>query len=150
MPMPLYDGAIDKLRENLTKLSLGERVSITPIGELTDAQFQQINDFRKEQNLPDLESKEVIYLGRHHYNSRTSDGYTVDDIIEQIISAMSDSSELLRTVKGTVLENKNQRDDGYGNMVNDRAVLELTSRKPRSELYSVIPRGDVNKPPKSK
>ncbi|WP_235423327.1 hypothetical protein, partial [Enterobacter hormaechei] len=84
------------------------------------------------------------------YNSRTADGYTVDDIIEQIISAMSDSSELLRTVKGTVLENKIKRDDGYGNMVNDRAVLELTSRKPRSELYSVIPRGDVNKPNSSK
>jgi hypothetical protein len=26
-------------------------------------------------------------------------------------------------------------------------VLELTQRKPRAELYSVIPKGDTNKPP---
>ena len=34
------------------------------------------------------------------------------------------------------------RDDGYGKQVRDHAVLELTARKPRVELFSVIPKGD--------
>lgn len=50
------------------------------------------------------------------------------------------------SAKMTALERATHRADGYGNMVRDRAVLELTQRKPRAELYSVIPKGDTNKP----
>ncbi|TAM49722.1 MAG: hypothetical protein EPN57_25020 [Paraburkholderia sp.] len=45
----------------------------------------------------------------------------------------------MTTVQSTVL-----RDDGYGAMVRDEAVLELYARKPRAELFSVIPKGDVS------
>ena len=53
-----------------------------------------------------------------------------------------------RKPHATALINNTPRNDGYGNQVNDLAVLELTSRKPRAELYSVIPKGDDNKPQK--
>ena len=42
----------------------------------------------------------------------------------------------------TALKNPVQRNDGYGNNVNDLGILELTQRKPRAELFSVIPKGD--------
>ncbi|WP_293730808.1 hypothetical protein [uncultured Actinobacillus sp.] len=48
--------------------------------------------------------------------------------------------------RATALENPHQRHDGYGNLVNDRAILELTAKKPRAELFSVIPKGDSIKP----
>jgi hypothetical protein len=53
----------------------------------------------------------------------------------------------MANTKMTALDSVARREDGYGNMVRDRAVLELTQRKPRAELYSVIPKGDTNKPP---
>jgi hypothetical protein len=46
------------------------------------------------------------------------------------------------------MQNPNARDDGYGNQVFDRAVFEMTAKKPRAELYSVIPKGDKLKPNK--
>jgi hypothetical protein len=52
------------------------------------------------------------------------------------------------TTNMTALEAGERRNDGYGNMVRDRAILELTQRKPRAELYSVMPKGDTIKPPR--
>ena len=59
----------------------------------------------------------------------------------QIVSALSADAVVMANVKTTALESATRREDGYGNMVRDRAVLELTQRKPRAELYSVIPKG---------
>lgn len=73
--------------------------------------------------------------------------YTTEDVIVQIVSALSADAVVMANVKTTALESATRREDGYGNMVRDRAVLELTQRKPRAELYSVIPKGDTNKPP---
>jgi hypothetical protein len=42
----------------------------------------------------------------------------------------------------TALHAARDRADGYGCMVRDMAVFELSARKPRVELYSVIPKGD--------
>ena len=46
----------------------------------------------------------------------------------------------------TTLENPLGRADGYGNTVHDRAVFECTTKKPRAELFSVMPKGDSRKP----
>lgn len=144
--MPIYDSMEDTLRTHLENLSEGVRVPLIPIGELTPLQHQQINTFREQHGLPPLESPEILYLGRHHYNSRSKDGYTVEDMVQQIASSLHSDSTFVPSTRGTAIENPNPRNDGYGNQVNDRAVLELTSRKPKSELYSVIPKGDTNKP----
>lgn len=148
--MPLYPDMENTLRDHLTKISNGERVPVLAIGELTETQHIQINNFRDEQGLPPLISPEILYLGRHHYTSRTKDGYSIDDMVAQIVSALSSSSIQMTQGRGTVIENPDKRVDGYGNQVNDRAVLELTSRKPKAELFSVIPKGDDIKPPKDK
>lgn len=90
-------------------------------------------------------------MGRHHYTSRSADGYTIEDMIEQIKNSMSPFAEFHKDPKkphATALINNTPRNDGYGNQVNDLAILELTSRKPRAELFSVIPKGDLNKPQK--
>lgn len=119
------------------------------IGELTEKQFEDINAHRKEEELHALESREIVYIGRHHFESRSSDGYTASDLFVQIKNGLNEEAHFKvnpRRPHGTVLNNPNQRDDGYGNSVYDNAVLELTSRKPRAELYSVIPKGDKIKP----
>ena len=109
-------------------------------------QFTDINALRAEHNLPPLGDKEVMYLGRHHYTSRSRDGYNINDMWLQVESAMSAASVVSHHNKMTRMINQNYREDGYGNYVHDMAVLELTSRLPRSELYSLIPKGDLNKP----
>lgn len=96
--------------------------------------------------MPTVQCNEILYMGRHHYNSRAiKDGYTIDDLLKQIESALSESSVV---ENNKVLKNINLRDDGYGNMVEDRAVFEMTAKRPKMELFSVIPKGDNNKPPK--
>ena len=149
--MPLDPEAIEKIRANLELLEKQERAPVISIGHLTEAQHQAINEHRASEALPPLESAEVLYLGRHHFTSRSNDGYKITDMIEQIKSGMSSEAEFYKDPRkphATALINNNPRNDGYGNQVNDLAVLELTSRKPRAELYSVIPKGDDNKPQK--
>jgi hypothetical protein len=94
---------------------------------------------------------EVVFLGRHVYTSRAlRDGYTIEDIIDQIAGAMDAASVILQSPFMTAMENPNPRADRYGNSVRDRIILECTARYPRPELYSVIPKGDVHKPEKKK
>ena len=46
----------------------------------------------------------------------------------------------------TVMQNRCPRQDRYGNCtIRDLAVFECTARHPRPELYSVIPKGDLQK-----
>lgn len=149
--MPLSPDSIEKIRANLEQLDNKERAPVINIGSLTEAQHRAINEHRASEGLPPLESPEVLYMGRHHYTSRSADGYTIEDMIEQIKSSMSPFSEFHKDPKkphATALINNTPRNDGYGNQVNDLAILELTSRKPRAELFSVIPKGDLNKPQK--
>lgn len=150
--MPLYDGMKAVLKQHLETIESGGKPPVIAIGELTESQHNEINAHRASEQLPPLESREVVYMGRHHYNSRvTEDGYLIHDMLQQIESGLSQDSVLKNNPKkphGTVLVNPNPRADGYGNHVNDNAVLELTTRKPRAELFSVIPKGDTNKPKK--
>jgi len=144
--MPLYENALETIRANLETLSAGGRPRFQAIGKLTDSQLAAINQKQAEKGLPAVECNEIVYMGRHHYESRViKDGYTIADLLKQIESALAESSTVHNN---KVLESSILRNDGYGNMVQDRAVFEMTAKRPRMELFSVIPKGDNNKPPK--
>lgn len=97
--------------------------------------------------MPALEQNEILYMGRYHYESHVvRDGYNIDDLLKQIESALSDKSRIIMAQRMTAIQSITPRNDGYGNLVNDRAIFELTRKKPRAELFSVIPKGDQNKP----
>jgi hypothetical protein len=116
------------------------------IGALTDAQLAAINAKRVHDKRPLIVS-EVVFIGLHFYNSREKDGYSIEDMLDQLESAMSEESVVINTDYMTAMENPIARADRYGNQINDRAVFECTQRFPRPELYSVSPKGDVIKPP---
>lgn len=145
--MPLYQDAKYLLRANLEAIERGERVRAVTIGVLTGAQFAAINAYRSSAGLPEVENPEIVFLGKHLYNSRVAqDGYTIDDVMDQIESALAETAVAHLNPKMSGLQAAIPRADRYGNTVRDLAVLELTQRKPRAELFSVIPKGDTNKP----
>lgn len=138
-----------QIRENLNCIDRGDRAKFITIGYFTDIQFRDINNYRAKYNLPALLSNEIIYMGRHHYNSRViRDGYSIDDLIEQIKNSLNKDSVVVINKKGSCLQSAHARDDGYGNTVTDFAVFEFTAHKPKAELFCVVPRGDTIKPPK--
>jgi hypothetical protein len=146
--MPLYPAASDIIRKHLREIDFGRRVQISPIGRLTAAQLTSINAGRSLQGLNHL-IEEVVFVGGHIYKSRIrKDGYTIDDVIDQIASAMAETAVVLDQIYLTMMENPRLRADRYGNMVRDRAIFECSTRHPRAELFSVIPKGDRIKPPK--
>ncbi|RLK29119.1 hypothetical protein C7417_5496 [Cupriavidus plantarum] len=79
-----------------------------------------------------------------HQSRVVRDGYTIEDVIVQMRTALDTSAVVQASSKMTTVRSVVPREDGYGNTVQDMAILELTSRKPRAELYSVIPKGDVS------
>lgn len=114
------------------------------IGYFTDFQFAAINASREMMKLHLLEQNEILFIGKHLHASRSNDGYLIDDIVTQIISALSAEALAHLDKYVSYTQNPNHRDDGYGNLVNDRAVFEMTARKPRAELYSrYIPYGHL-------
>lgn len=127
-------------------IASGERAPVIEIGALTHAQFTIVNSARTALGLPEIRENAIVFLGRHLFNSRAADGYTIDDMIEQIESSLDENSVVLIQPRMTAMENPNRRADQYGNSVNDRAIFEATARKPRIELFSVIPKGDAVKP----
>lgn len=91
----------------------------------------------------------MLFIGQHVYNSRIKgDNYTIDDVVQQIASAMSEASAIIGNLPSQALQNPVSRVDRLGNTINDRAVFECMSKHPRPELYSVIPKGDRIKPGK--
>src|SRR5664280_3824090 len=91
--------------------------------------------------------REVVFLGKHLYASRiVGNGYSIEEVIEQIVSAMRDDSVIESHPKMNALINKGGRKDAAGNIVRDKAVLECTNRNPRIELLSVVPEGDGRAP----
>lgn len=147
--MPLYKNALYLLRANLEEVSRGGRVRAVVVGELTEDQHAVINQHRAAAGLPKLENPEIVFIGKHVYASRVDrDGYTIDDVIQQIMSALAADAVVLASPKMSALESTTLREDSYGNLVRDRAVFEMTQRKPRAELYSVMPKGDTIKPPR--
>jgi len=145
--VPLYDDAIDKIIFNLMQIEKGERAQFLEVGEFTDVQFAMINDLRTQRRLFLLEENKILFVGRHLHQSRSRNGYTIEDMADQLISAMSDSSVAMFDKHLSALKNESPRPDRYGNLVKDMAVFEMAAKKPKAELFSVIPKGD-SKPPK--
>jgi hypothetical protein len=146
--MPLYQNAVDLIRANFEEIAKGNKPKGVAIGRLTDKQLEEINRARvaRVPPLPPVVA-EVIFYGRHVYKSRVvRDGYTVEDVIDQIASAMDAAASFVHNPTMTILQNRTGRADRYGNIVRDLAVLECTARHPRPELFSVMPKGDMNKP----
>lgn len=112
-------------------------------------QLEAINAHRLPHN-PNLQPviDEVVFIGKHTYNSRIlGDGYTVDDVVEQIGFAMDASAVFDGGLPMQTIKNPRGRADRYGNTsIRDTAVFECTARRPNPELYSVIPKGDRIKP----
>lgn len=146
--MPLAIDARDRIRANLLAVSRGQRVDIITIGTFTIPQFVMINTARISLDLHPLELNEILFMGKHLHKSRAADNYTIEDMVAQIESALCEGAEVSMSKFMSCLQNPTARADGYGNMVHDRAVFEMTARKPRAELFSVIPKGDVAKPQK--
>jgi hypothetical protein len=147
--MPLYDNAKYLIRANLEEVQRGGKVRAVIIGDFTPAQFETINQIKASVGLPLLESPEIVFLGSHVYNSRViRDGYSLDDVMLQIESVLVATAIVLTSPRMTAIRSTVPRQDGYGNEVLDEAVFECTQRKPRAELYSVMPKGDQIKPPK--
>jgi hypothetical protein len=149
--MVLLDGALDQICEQLERCKRGEKVSVITIGHLLPQQVEMLNAFRSGLKLSHVGS-ELVLLGRHIHKSRIeSDGYSILDVRAQLQSALSLTSVIRITGRGsTLLQSAIFRDDGYGNSVRDEAILELSSRTPLIEVFSVIPKGDKNRPPKQK
>lgn len=145
--MPLYEHAEYLIRANLNEIAQGRRVRIVAIGFLTEVQFVAINLQKQSNGLPALENKEIVFLGQHAYNSRVvRDGYTIDDMVAQITSALAETALAVASPRMTSIKSTLLRQDGYGNEVLDEAIFELTARKPKAELYSIVPKGDRIKP----
>lgn len=132
---------LEKIQENPTGKS-----KLIVIGELTDDQLAAVNRSLATQGRPQAIA-EVVFYGFHTYKSRIlKDGYTIEDALDQIESAMEDTSVGLKNPHTTGIENPIRRFDRYGNEVQDRAIFECSDYHPRLQLYSVIPRFDKNKP----
>ncbi len=120
------------------------------VGSFTPAQLAAINDYRNKHELPPI-SGEIFFVGRHLYESRIlQDGYTIEDVLDQIVSAFDSGSVAVGSQKLTAIRNPEKRADRYGNHVRDEVAFECWKHNPKAQLYSVIPRGDDNKPSKMK
>ena len=148
--MPLYPDAQAKIEANLRAIEAGNRAPLIAIGAFTDRQVADINAVRRGLGLHEIADKEIVFIGRHLHTSRAKDGYSIGDMQRQIESALAAASIVIANPKMTAMQNPRTRDDGYGNAVHDRAIFELTQRKPRAELFSVIPKGDANAPKNAK
>ena len=148
--MPLYGGAGNLIRASLSQFRPDKKVRVKPIiiGELTDIQLAAIHTQQDAKGFPRI-IKEILFHGWHIYKQRVlQDGYQINDVIEQITSAICESSVVREPKFMTEMQNPIERDDGYGNKVRDLAIFECTSRHPRPELFTVVPKGDRNKPKK--
>jgi hypothetical protein len=140
--LPLFADGLRKIRRNLTLAQSGQRPRAVKIGFFTAEQLTLINNARISMGFPAL-LPEIVFHGAHLFKSRcVRNGYTIDQVLEQVQSAFSDASEVYFSASSSLLRNPNKRRDHNGNLVNDEAVFECTSRFPYADLFSVIPKGD--------
>ena len=132
--MPLYADGMKKIRRNLLQVQSGQKPWVAKVGFFTPDQITQINEARISMGFPALRP-EILFHGSHLYQSRcVEDAYTIDQVLEEIESAFSADSVVIR--------NPNKRRDHNGMLVNDEAVFECSGRQPYADLYSVVPVGD--------
>jgi hypothetical protein len=148
--MPLYPNAKVLIRKNLHALQAGERAPRVAIGRLTRPQIEAVNAQQAAKGLP-LSIDEVIFVGRHIHKSRIlGDGYTIEDVLDQIESAMGEGAQVIANNYMTAIRNPTVRADRLGNLVHDEAILECSRYRPNPEVFSVVPKGDKIKPQKQK
>jgi hypothetical protein len=146
--MPLHKDAEKLIRANLEICAQGKRPPLVVIGNLTEKQLDAINADRRQRQPPLAEIKaEIVFDGRHMHKSRCIDnGYSIEEVIEQIVSAVCETAEFMPEGRMTTITTITPGQDRRGNQVIDRAIFECSQRKPRPELYSVIPKGDKIRP----
>ena len=148
--MPLYPHAKDLIRNNLKAIQAGERAPRIAVGRLTKAQIEAVNAQQAAEELP-LSIDEVVFVGRHIFKRRIlQDGYTIEDVVLQIESAMDEGSQVIATQYMTAIRNPVARKDRLGNLVHDEAILECSRYRPNPDIFSVMPKGDKIKPQKQK
>jgi hypothetical protein len=140
--MPLYADGLRKIRRNLLQVQSGQKPWVAKVGFFTPEQINKINDARASMGFPALRS-EILFHGSHLFKSRCVENpYTIDQVLEQIQSALSDASVVDPSRPSVVIRNPNKRTDHNGAQVNDEAVFECSGRAPYADLYSVVPEGD--------
>ncbi|SRR5260370_20024904 len=140
--MPLSDDGLQAIRTNLEQVQRGEKPRVVTIGSLTDVQLATINAHRATQQMRPIVA-EVVFIGKHIFQSRIREnGYTIDDVLEQIASAMGSSAVVLPPSNWTTMQNPQARTDRYGKQIRDLATFECSGKFPKPELYSVAPKGD--------
>jgi hypothetical protein len=146
--MPLYSNGLDLIKANLEAIERAERPSLVTIGTFTAAQLNAINQNLCSRGFQPT-GEEIVFLGRHTYDRRiVDDGYSIEDVLDQIESALAPESITIQPSDVLAMQNPVGRHDRYGNSVRDRAVFRCTAKYLRAELYTVYPRGDHNKPTK--
>lgn len=149
--MPLHADGKARILVQLQRLSRGEVVGVVEVGFLTNEQFAALCRMKADLGHPIPESPALVYKGKHHYESRVvKDGYAIEDLVAQIDWALAEDSVIEIERHLTAVVSQHVRDDGYGNKVKDRVILELMARKPRGEVFSAIPKGDRGGPKKQK
>jgi hypothetical protein len=120
----------------------GQKPCVAKVGYFTPEQITQINKARISMGFPALRP-EILFHGSYLFDSRcVKNLYTIDQVLEQIQSALSDASVVDPARPSVVIRNPNKRMDHNGILVNDEAVFECSGRKPFADLYSVVPNGD--------
>jgi hypothetical protein len=148
--MPLYPDAKDLIRKNLELLQAGQRVPRITVGKLTRLQIEAVNAQQAAEGLP-LSIDELVFVGRHIHKRRIlEDGYEIDDVIDQIESALDEGSEVVANEYMTAIKNPVARKDRFGNLVHDEAILECSRYRPNPDVFSVMPKGDKIRPQKQK
>jgi hypothetical protein len=143
--MPLFADGLKKIRKNLLDAQSGRRPRLDRIGFFTREQLAAINAAREAKGFAALDLY-IVFRGKHLYDSRCiADGYSIEEVLEQVQSAFSEGAVVMFTPPSSILRNPIKRVDRNGCLVNDEAVFECTSQHPYAELYSVIPRGDGKK-----
>ena len=105
--MPLYPDAKTRIVANLEVIAEGGRVALIAVGMFTEQQFADLNAVRRGLSLHEIESREIVFIGRHIYARRSKDGYTVEDMVLQIESALSRHVRRFR-------QSKNDRHEQFG------------------------------------
>lgn len=148
--MPLYPNAKDLIRKNLQAIAVGERVPRIAVGRLTETQIAAVNAQQSTQSLP-LSIDEVVFVGRHIHKRRIlGDGYSIEEVIDQIESALGEGSQVIANEYMTAVKNPVARRDRLGNLVHDEVILECSRYRPNPDIFSVVPKGDKIKPQKEK
>lgn len=137
--MAVLPGALDRARGLLGELAQGQRPQPIDIAELTAQQFSDLNAARKSRGQPEFTRPTVIYNGKHHYQSRSADGDSIDEMLLQIANSLDDQSSVVMSPRGPALQNPQSRVNPRGETVRDRAVLEGGGDRP-TWLYSAIPK----------